>query len=743
MAQVRSRVALERPWNRWNLPAAWLLAVVLYSLAIYGNWIADRLAIWITDAAWTISSLLAALWSFQATVAAQGRLKIGWGLLSGACLSWWIGQLLWDWNELVLDIVVPFPDLADFFYTSFGVFAVMAMFALRDPRQSRRLTTRSSGNLGLIMCSFAAVFVTAVLEPALHSTASQQFITVALIESIVTSLAFICAVYFLWSYRWGSLGVPLVLIVCAIAVHASASIVYIHTLIVGEYGAAEYLNAMWIGAFGLQCWAAAEYLRNQKGVERTSTARVWAAERWVEALLPGVLLLIIVIAAFAFHTQLSTRVLAINGALLALFAVLLAARESWVYLRERRLQARLSSTSTELERARARLRRTREELHETEENLRVTASAGNVGLWQRDLTTNEFRYNSQWKRQLGYRDDQIENTIDEFRSRIHPADRDRVLALADKYLEQPTDALEMELRLRHKDGSYRWMFTQASIVAGPDGKPKYLSGSHLDITRHKQLEQALRESETRYRELAAELEQRVRERAGQLQDAYHELESFAYAVSHDLKTPLRAIDGFSHLLVESCAGKLSQTEQGYVDRVRRGALQMAALIDGLLAYSRIERRELHSASVDVRAVIDEIIAERQDEIVTRGITLCYDVPNAILRVDREGLAMVMRNLIENAIKFTRHVADPVVDIGGSVSEQTLKIWVRDNGVGFDQAYHDQIFRIFQRLHRIEEYEGTGIGLALARKAAQRMRGQLWAESSVGKGATFYLELPLQ
>lgn len=743
MAQVRSSVALERPWNRWSLPAAWLLAVVLYSLSIYGDWLADRPAIWITDLAWTLSSLLAALWSLAASFSATGRIKIGWGLLSGACFSWWIGQLLWDWNELVRDNIIPFPDLADFFYTSFGVFAVMAMFALRDPRQGKRLTTRSVGNLGLIVCSFAAVFVTAVLEPVLHSNASQQFIAVALIESIVTALAFICSVYFLWSYRWGALGVPMVLTVCAIAIHASASIVYIHTLLVGEYGAAEYLNALWMGAFGMQCWAAAEYLRNQKGVERTSAARVWAAERWVEALLPGVLLLIIVIAAFAFRTQLSDQVLAINGALLALFAVLLAARESWVYLRERRLQARLSTTSTELERARTRLRRTREELHETEENLRLTAAAGNVGLWQRDLATDEVHYNSQWKRQLGYRDDQITDSFDEFRTRLHPEDSDRVLTLADKYLKQPVDTLEMELRLRHRDGSYRWMFSQASIVAGADGRPKYLSGSHLDITRHKQLEQALRESERRYRELAAELEERVRERAGQLQDAYHELESFAYAVSHDLKTPLRAIDGFSHLLVESCAGKLSPTEQGYVDRVRRGALQMAALIDGLLAYSRIERRELHSASVDVRAVIDEILAERQDEILARGLTLRYEVPNATLHVDREGLAMVMRNLIENAVKFTRHVAEPMVEIGGSVSRHKLRIWVRDNGVGFDQAYHDQIFRIFQRLHRIEEYEGTGIGLALARKAAQRMRGQLWAESSLGKGAAFYLELPLE
>lgn len=743
MAQVRNGVALERPWKRWKLPAAWLLAITFYSLVIYGGFAHDDLAIRITDGAWTLSSLLAGLWSFAAARRARGRIKIGWALLTGACCSWWIGQLLWDWNELIRGIALPFPELSDFFFTSFGVFAVTAMFAFREPRQGRRLTARNGGNLGLIACSFAVVFVTAVLEPSLHTAASKQFIIVALIESIVTSLAFVCSVYFLWSYRWGSLGVPLILIVSGVAVHAAASIVYIHNLMVGDYGAADYLNVAWLAAFGLQTWAASEFLRDRKGTEHTHAAKVHAAERWIEALLPGFLLLIIVVAGFAFQSQLTLKVLAIDGVLLATFALLLAARESWVYLRERTLQSRLSSTSSELERARAKLRRTREELRESEESLRITAAAGNVGLWHWDIAHDQVRYNVQYKRQLGYRDAEIGNDVAEWRDRLHPEDRKRVLAITAEYLQRPGDTFEVELRLRHKDGSYRWMLSQATAVHDSEGRPKYMSGSQLDITRHKQLEQALRDSETRYRELAEALEQRVQERAGQLQDAYRELESFAYAVSHDLKTPLRAIDGFSHLLIESSAGKLTPVERGYVERVRRGALQMAALIDGLLAYSRIERRELHSASVEIRQVIDELLAERQEEMSARGIALTYNVPAAILHVDREGLAMVMRNLLENAIKFTRHVARPTIEIAGELNSGNVKLWVKDNGVGFDQTYHDQIFRIFQRLHGVDEYEGTGIGLALARKAAQRMRGQLWAESTPGKGAAFYLELPLE
>jgi PAS domain S-box-containing protein len=743
MAQVRSSTALERPWKRWKLPAAWLLALILYSVAIYGGFARGSVAIWITDGAWTLSSLLAALWSFAAAWRATGRLRIGWALLTGACCSWWIGQLLWDWNEIVRGQLLPFPELSDFFFTSFGVFTITAMFALREPRHGRRLTTRSTGNLGLIVCSFATVFVTAVLEPGLHSAASAQFIAVALIEAAVISVAFICSFYFLWSYRWGALGTPLVLLVAGIAVHAAAAIVYIHRLMVDEYSATDYLNVAWLAAFGLHSWAASEFLRDRRGSAHTHAAKVHAAERWIEALLPGFLLLVVVITGFAFHSQLSSKVLAIDGVLLALFALLLAARESWVYLREKTLQSRLSTTSSELERARARLRRTREELRESEESLRVTAAAGNVGLWQWDVRHNQVLYNEQWKRQLGHNDEEIGNDLAEWRERLHPEDQERVLVTTQKYLQQPWDDFEVEFRLRHKDGMYRWILSQATVVHDSEGQPKYMSGSHLDITRHKQLEQALRDSETRYRELAEDLELRVQERAGQLQDAYRELESFAYAVSHDLKAPLRAIDGFSHLLVESSKDKLTPIEQGYVDRVRHGALQMAALIDGLLAYSRIERRELRSASVGVREVIGELLAERQEEMSARGITLTCDVPAVTLHVDREGLAIIMRNLLGNAIKFTRHVAHPRIEIAGTLSTGKLEVSVKDNGVGFDQTYHDQIFRIFQRLHRVDEYEGTGVGLALARKAAQRMRGQLWAESAQCKGATFYLELPLE
>jgi light-regulated signal transduction histidine kinase (bacteriophytochrome) len=139
----------------------------------------------------------------------------------------------------------------------------------------------------------------------------------------------------------------------------------------------------------------------------------------------------------------------------------------------------------------------------------------------------------------------------------------------------------------------------------------------------------------------------------------------------------------------------------------------------------------------------ELVAEVEERTRTSGARIELQMPSLSVRGDREGLGVVFRNLIENALKFTREEAQPLIEIGARRSGGTIMAWVRDNGIGFDQGYHDKIFEIFQRLHRQEEYEGTGIGLALARKAMQRMGGRIWAESRAGQGATFFVELPAQ
>ena len=290
-----------------------------------------------------------------------------------------------------------------------------------------------------------------------------------------------------------------------------------------------------------------------------------------------------------------------------------------------------------------------------------------------------------------------------------------------------------------------------------------------DITERKRTEEELREYRIRLEELVeartAELDRRVAEVEGlnramtnllndlqaanrklaetgqELQRANAELETFTYSVSHDLKAPLRGIDGYSRLLLEDHAGQLDDEGRTFLHTIRHAAEQMNQSINDLLAYSRLERRAMHTTSVNLRALVDALVAEYAEEMRERSVDLTVEVPCQVVMAEAEGLAQALRNLLDNALKFTRDVPQPRVEIGGRETENACIIWVRDNGIGFDMLYHDRIFEIFQRLHRAEEYPGTGVGLAIVRKAMQRMGGRAWAESAPGEGATFYLEIP--
>jgi signal transduction histidine kinase len=169
---------------------------------------------------------------------------------------------------------------------------------------------------------------------------------------------------------------------------------------------------------------------------------------------------------------------------------------------------------------------------------------------------------------------------------------------------------------------------------------------------------------------------------------------------------------------------------------------MHQLIEDLLHYSRMERRTMQSISLDLAALVRAVVAERVDEIKQTGAQLRLEVPAINVHADRDGLAVVLRNLLENALKFSGNAHPPTVEIGARVEGTCAALWVRDNGIGFDMKFHERIFEIFQRLQLVEDYPGTGIGLALVRKAMGRMGGRVWAESSPGGGATFFLEIPL-
>ena len=263
-----------------------------------------------------------------------------------------------------------------------------------------------------------------------------------------------------------------------------------------------------------------------------------------------------------------------------------------------------------------------------------------------------------------------------------------------------------------------------------------LHGFLIDITERRRAEQEIRT-------LNRELEQRVAERTSELEAKHREMEAFTYSVSHDLKAPLRGIDGYSRLLESDHAGELDDEGRFFVSMIRKATAQMGELIDDLLAYSRVERGRPRLGPVDPASVVATVVDGVAAEVAEAAVALTLAVePGLAVLGEREGLVLALRNLVDNAIKFTAGGSGRTIEIGVRREHAHAVFWVRDNGPGFDMRYHDRIFEIFQRLHRAEDYPGTGVGLAIVRKAMERMHGKVWAESARDQGATFFLRLPI-
>ncbi|MFA6034865.1 MAG: ATP-binding protein, partial [Myxococcota bacterium] len=250
-----------------------------------------------------------------------------------------------------------------------------------------------------------------------------------------------------------------------------------------------------------------------------------------------------------------------------------------------------------------------------------------------------------------------------------------------------------------------------------------------------------KQAEEDIRKLNAELEDRVRQRTVQLQAANKELETFAYSVSHDLRAPLRRMDGFSRALLDSYAGKLDETAVHYLERICAGAREMGELIDSLLKLSRIMRGELTYESVDFSAIALKTAENlRQTQ---PGRNASFILQEGVMAMgDKKLLTAVLENLLGNAWKFTGKKSVTRIEFGSipAVVGHPVVYFVKDNGAGFDMAYADKLFGAFQRLHRTDEFEGFGIGLATVQRIVHRHGGQIWGEGAPDMGATFYFTL---
>jgi PAS domain S-box-containing protein len=287
---------------------------------------------------------------------------------------------------------------------------------------------------------------------------------------------------------------------------------------------------------------------------------------------------------------------------------------------------------------------------------------------------------------------------------------------------------------RRKDGKIYITEQTITPVRSQGGEITHFVGVMQDITERKQ-------AEAQIRSLTENLEQRVRQRTSELECANQELEAFAYSVSHDLRAPLRHINGFLDLFSKTAIPALSEQERLYIGQVAASAKQMDRLIDDLLLFSRMAQATMRPENVNLNQVVQTALAQIEPE--TKGRPILWkksDLP--VVRADKAMLLQVLLNLLSNAVKYTapRNPAEIEVAARPGEGNETV-VFVRDNGVGFDMRFADKLFGVFQRLHPREEFEGTGIGLANVRRIILRHGGRTWAEGKPDAGATFYFSLP--
>jgi PAS domain S-box-containing protein len=375
-----------------------------------------------------------------------------------------------------------------------------------------------------------------------------------------------------------------------------------------------------------------------------------------------------------------------------------------------------------------------EKVKASEERLRLTLEATQIGLWDWDAANDRYSASPIYYTMLGYEPEDSPIDGSEWMQRIHPDDVGNVLEEVDAVISRRSDACSYEARFRHANGTYRWQWAFGyGSEYDQNGNVIRMLGLHIDIDERKRLEEEL----SIYRD---KLEELVQERTAELEAANKELDAFAYSVSHDLRAPLRHIDGFVELLQKTIDATHNEQTRHYMGSISDAAQKMGLLIDDLLSFSRMGRHAMSVQQVELGALVRNVIRELEPEAVERAIDWRIgDLP--AVEGDESMLRIVLVNLIANALKFTRPRQEAQIEIGSMAHQDfATVIFVRDNGVGFDMAYADKLFGVFQRLHRADEFEGTGIGLATVRRVIARHGGRTWAEGEDNQGAVFYFSL---
>lgn len=373
-------------------------------------------------------------------------------------------------------------------------------------------------------------------------------------------------------------------------------------------------------------------------------------------------------------------------------------------------------------------------LHDSEERLRLALAAGKQGLFDLNVETGEVLVSTEYATMLGHDPQSFQETQAAWRERLHPEDRDVVADTLKAYLGGHLPAYRLEYRLRTREGGWKWILSLGEIEErSTDGRPLRMLGTHTDID-------ALKAAESALREINATLEARVALRTAELTAANRELETFAYAVSHDLRAPLRSMSGYAQALQEDFGASLQGQAKSYLDHIAAAVHKMGELIDGLLALSRSTRGELRQDRVDLSVLARQRLGELAEAEPGRRVAVEVE-DGIIVQGDERMLASALVNLLDNAWKYTGATAAPFIRVHWGEVGGLRGFCVSDNGAGFDMAHAERLFKPFQRLHRQEEFPGIGIGLATVQRIVHRHGGAIAAHAVPGNGATFCIALP--
>ncbi|MEP6890360.1 MAG: PAS domain S-box protein, partial [Nitrospirota bacterium] len=373
-------------------------------------------------------------------------------------------------------------------------------------------------------------------------------------------------------------------------------------------------------------------------------------------------------------------------------------------------------------------KRAEEALRESEERFHTLADNISQFAWTADPTGWIFWYNQRWYEYTGTTFEEMQGWG--WKKVHHPDHLDRVVTKW-RQAHITGEPWEDTFPLRGLDGTYRWFLSRALPVRDAEGRIILWFGTNTDITELREAQASLLASE-----------ERLKEQSSALAEVNKELEGFSYSVSHDLRAPLRTIDAFSRIVEEDHGPQMNADAQRCLTIVRRAAAQAGELIDDLLEFSRLGRQAMGLHSVKMRDLAREVADELKMIQEGRRIDVTInDVPAC--QGDRRLLKLVWTNLLTNAIKYTKHRDEAKVEVGwmpDDASAEAVTYYVKDDGVGFDMKYVHKLFNVFQRLHRKEDFEGTGVGLAIVHRIVLRHGGRVWAEGKVDGGATFFFSL---